>query len=82
MHVIERNLEVPGGELDLIARDGATRVAIEIRTITGDADPIDAIGEDKRGHVRHLAAVAGATRVDFVGVALRSTGLVVHWVPG
>jgi hypothetical protein len=32
--------------------------------------------------VRRLAAMAGAQRVDFVGVRLGVDGVVVHWVPG
>ena len=82
LHILDRNVTVTGGEIDLIARDGTRRVAVEVRTITGGGDPIDAIDESKRSHVNSLAAGAGASRVDLVGVALDRDALVVHWVPG
>ncbi|MFZ0013067.1 MAG: YraN family protein [Acidimicrobiia bacterium] len=77
-----RNLAVDGGEIDIVARDGASRVVVEVRTITGPGDPIDAVGRSKRAHVASLAAQVGARRVDFVGVALRADAIEVHWVPG
>jgi putative endonuclease len=82
MPIIDRNVDVPGGELDLIALDGTRLVAIEVRTTTGKGDPIDAIDVAKRRRVRHLAAAVGASRMDLVGIALGSEALVVHWVPG
>ena len=82
MRVVERNVDVPGGELDLIAVDGDRRVVIEVRATSGGGDPIDAIDGSKRAHVNRLAAGVGATRVDLVGVSLSSDALVVHWVPG
>jgi Holliday junction resolvase-like predicted endonuclease len=79
---IARNVAVDGGEIDLLMADKATRVAVEVRTISGEGDPIDAIGGEKRSHVRRLAGKVGAGRVDYVGVALRDWGAEVHWVPG
>jgi Holliday junction resolvase-like predicted endonuclease len=70
---------VDGGEIDLIAYDHGQRVVVEVRTVTGGIDPIDAIGMAKRRRVRHLA---GAARVDFVGVRLGTDDVLVHWVPG
>jgi putative endonuclease len=32
IHVIERNFRIRGGEIDIIARDGATLVFIEVKT--------------------------------------------------
>jgi putative endonuclease len=82
LRVVERNVAIDGGEIDLIAVDGARRVAVEVRTITGIGDPIDAIDTSKRRHVLGLAARAGISRVDFVGVAISDAGLLVHWLPG
>lgn len=76
------NVEVPGGEIDILARDGETRVAVEVRTITGGSDPIDAIDEAKRARVLRLARQAGAARVDIVGIRLGQDGCDLHWVPG
>jgi Holliday junction resolvase-like predicted endonuclease len=81
--VIERtNVSVEEGEIDLIARDGHLRVAIEVRTITGPGDPIDAVDSSKRRHVAALARRIGVARVDLVGVGFRQWGIEVHWVPG
>ena len=82
MDLIGRNVEATGGEIDLLMRDRGSRVIIEVRAITGDGDPIDAVGTAKRDHVRRLGGGIGASRVDFVGVGFRSWGVEVHWVPG
>ena len=82
MEVVGRNVEVPGGELDLLAVDCSERVAVEVRTRIGGADPIDAIGPSKRRHVEQLAMSIGATRTDFVGVRLSVPSIDIHWVPG
>jgi putative endonuclease len=80
--VLARNVEVDGGELDLLALDSGTRVAVEVRTITGPADPVDAIDPAKRRRVSRLAGRVGAGRTDFLGVRLAGEHVVVHWVPG
>ena len=82
LEVVGRNVEVGRGEVDLLALDGAIRVVVEVRTITGTADPVDAIGHAKRLQVRRLAGQLGAGRVDFLGVRLSHGDVAVHWVPG
>lgn len=77
---MERNVRLDDGELDLVATDGPTLVAIEVRTTTGLEDPIDAIGDSKRRRVSRLAAMAGARRVDFLGVRLGADAIDFHWV--
>lgn len=72
---------VRGGELDLIALDGATRVVVEVRTRVGRGDPIDAVDDTKREKVARLGAAGGARRVDLVGVSIRERWVDVHWVP-
>jgi len=79
---VAANVGVGRGELDLLAFDGGERVAIEVRTVTGDVDPIDAVGPSKRRQVQTLARTVGATRVDFVGVGIGESAVVVHWVTG
>jgi Holliday junction resolvase-like predicted endonuclease len=79
---IATNVEVDGGEIDLLMSDRSTRVAVEVRTVTRDGDPIDAVDGVKRGHVRRLAGRVGAGRVDYLGVGFRPWGVEVHWVPG
>jgi putative endonuclease len=82
LKVVARNVEVDGGELDLLAVDHGTRVAVEVRTVTSGDDPIDAVGPMKRRRVRSLAARVRASRVDFLGVRLDGDGVTIHWVPG
>jgi hypothetical protein len=62
--------------------DHGTKVAIEVRTVTGPGDPIDAIDFGKRRHVGRLASRVGAGRVDYLGIGFRPWGIEVHWVPG
>lgn len=80
--LLAQNVDVDGGEIDLLMADGSQTVAVEVRAVTGDGDPIDAVDEAKRSHVRRLAGKAGVSRVDFFGVGLRPWGVEVHWLPG
>lgn len=82
MRIVGRNVAVGRGEIDLCAFDERTRVVVEVRTVTGSGDAIDAVGNDKRDHVGALAARAGAQRVDLVGIRLGAAAIEVHWVPG
>ncbi len=94
MHIIRRNIEVPGGEIDLLALDGGTRVAVEVRASRGRSDPVDArasrgrsdpvdaIDPAKRRHLADIARGVGAQRVDYIGVGIGQSGMDVHWVPG
>lgn len=82
MAPISRNVEIDGGEVDLLMSDHGTKVAVEVRTITGAGDPIDAVDHGKRSHVGHLAGKLGASRVDYLGIGFRPWGVEVHWVPG
>jgi putative endonuclease len=81
LEVIASNVRVGRGELDLLAMDKGARVAVEVRTITGVGQPIDAADPAKRQTVRRLAREAGASRVDFIGVRIDSDAVVFHWVP-
>jgi Holliday junction resolvase-like predicted endonuclease len=72
---------VAGGEIDILALDGTTRVAVEVRTRIGGDDPADAAGYRKRQRLARLARAAGADRRDIIGIRLNSGGFEVHWVP-
>lgn len=82
LSVLGRNLEVDGGEIDLLADDGGRRVVVEVRTITGDHDPLAAYGPEKRRRVARLAGRVGADRVDLVAVRLTPSAAEVRWVRG
>jgi hypothetical protein len=57
-------------------------VVVEVRSITGPGDPIDAVQPGKRRRVRELASRVGAERVDFVGIGIGRDAALIHWVPG
>ena len=80
--MVDTNVRVGRGEIDILAIDGGARVAVEVRTITGEGEPIDAADPAKRETVRRLARLAGANRVDFVGVRVAPDAVTFHWVPG
>jgi Holliday junction resolvase-like predicted endonuclease len=80
--LLARNVDVDGGEIDLLAMDGRTRVAVEVRAISGPGDPIDAVDRAKRHRVARLGRLAGAGRADFIGIALRPWGFELHWLRG
>lgn len=80
--MLATNVLVDRGEIDILALDHGERVAIEVRTITGPGEAIDAIDPAKRQRVRGLARQVGASRVDFVGVRIEPAAAVFHWVPG
>ncbi len=79
--VLGRNVKVDGGEVDLLAIDGHSRVVIEVRTRTNAEDPIDAVGHGKRRQVATLGRRIGASRIDLVGIGLGRRHFDVHWVP-
>ncbi len=78
--VLDRNVVVGSGELDLIVRCGAQRVAVEVRTVRGELRMDERFPYSKRRQVHDLAAAVGISRVDFVGVALNADRLEVHWL--
>ncbi len=58
--IVERNARSPGGEIDLIALDGATLVFVEVKgarssRIHGPVSPAHAVGPRKRARLRRLA---------------------------
>lgn len=78
--VIERNWRCPNGELDIVARDGAALVAVEVKTRRGlgYGHPFEAITARKLARVRLLlrawlaahpeAAGARTLRVDAIAL--------------
>jgi putative endonuclease len=81
LSLLGHNVEVGRGEIDLLMSDRGERVVVEVRAITGPGDPIDAIGWEKRRRVGRLARELGRSRVDLIGVGVRPSHIVVHWVP-
>lgn len=81
MELVARNVQVDGGEIDLLMIDGRDKVAVEVRSTMSAHDPVDAAPESKRRHVARLGRRLGATRIDVVGVRMDRSGVTIHWVP-
>lgn len=82
--ILERNWRCSTGELDIIARDGACLVVVEVKTRRGHAfgTPLDAVGPRKVRRLRELALRwldeqhlhAPEIRFDVIGILQRPGG--------
>ena len=79
--MVARNVEVGGGEIDLVVRWSDGHAAVEVRTVGPDAAPrTPSTGSPTRRWprvarlARLLAPRYGPMRVDFVGVASAPNG--------
>jgi putative endonuclease len=95
MMVVERNVRLPQGEIDLVARDGEELVFVEVKTRIGDAStaPDAAVTAAKlerlerlsEAYVARLGSHQDVTwRVDVVAVVLARDGriLLIDHLPG
>jgi len=80
IEILARNVAVGPGELDILARQGTTRLVVEVRTVTGREDPLSAFDARKRAQVARLAHRVGAARVDLVAIRLTPEAAEVRWV--
>lgn len=82
LRIVERNVRVDRGELDVIARSGQDLIAVEVKTLSqpGD-DPFRTFTPAKRRQVRSLAQRYGCTRCDLVVIELHDDGALVRWLP-
>lgn len=80
VEILDRNLVVGGGEVDLVARSGRQRIVVEVRSVRGRLRIDERLPEAKLRQVGALAAQLGAHRVDFVGVAFSEDTIDVHWL--
>jgi putative endonuclease len=86
MTLVERNWRCPQGEIDIVARDGAELVFVEVKTrsSTGFGHPLEAITVAKLARLRRLAAAwcaahpgpHGLIRIDAVAVVAPLFGAV------
>ena len=79
--ILACNERVGRGELDLIVMLDGIEVAVEVKTGTGDLDPVYHFDGSKAAQVRSLAAQRGVYRVDYIGVVVSAGGVVVSWLP-
>jgi len=88
LRIIDRNVRVPGGELDLVAADGDDVVFVEVKTRVGDAQsaPDEAVTPAKLARIERLAAAYldargqtdNAWRIDVVAVVVDPRGKVLR----
>ena len=71
--VLDTNVWLGGGELDIVARRGRCIVFCEVKSKTGDAfgDPLEAMGEIKVRRVRRAAQAWLARHEEAQGLAVR-----------
>jgi Holliday junction resolvase-like predicted endonuclease len=82
--VLQRNLRIGGGEIDLVVMVGGQRVVVEVKTTcaASSGEAIYHFDAEKQYRVRALANQVGARRVDYVGVELAAEAATVRWLPG
>jgi len=82
--VVGRNVYVHRDEIDIIYRGDSGLVAVEVKTVTGVADPFDALDDEKMRRFRR--AIAGYQRpivaIDGIGVRLKREGVEIRWLRG
>jgi putative endonuclease len=87
IEVTRRNARLAGVEVDLLARDGRTRVLVEVklRNRSDYGGAAAAVDERKRARLRRAALAltgeeAGPVRVDVIAMELAGDGLVLRHV--
>jgi Holliday junction resolvase-like predicted endonuclease len=78
--VLERNVQVGPGEVDLVVAWGGRRAIVEVRTVRGRLRVDERFPYAKRRQVHALATSLGIRRVDLVGVAVLPDRVDVHWL--
>lgn len=86
--VLERNVKVGRGEIDILAQINGERAVVEVRSRwavgkRGSPDALEAFDAAKAQQVRKLAASppARTSRVDLIAVRFRGRRVELHWVP-
>lgn len=81
--VLARNVEVGGGEVDLVVAFGREQTVVEVRTARRVDIAPDLFPQVKERQVRRLATSLEPPvfRVDFVTVLVKHDGVTVRWQP-
>lgn len=82
VEVVGHNVLVGRGELDLVGVENGRRIVVEVRTVSGPANPLHAFDHGKRSRVSRFARQIGARRVDLMAVRLDTDAAEVRWVKG
>lgn len=82
--VVDRNVFVNRDEIDIVYVGAGGFVAVEVKTVRGERDPVRAIDETKMRRIRR--AIAGyrrpILRIDAIGIRLTSQGVEIRWLQG
>ncbi|MCY3539087.1 MAG: YraN family protein [bacterium] len=83
LKILDRNVRIGRGEVDLIATDGKSRFVVEVKTglETPDDHPRWNFTDRKADQVLSMARRLGMRRVDLVTVAVREDGIRIDWSP-
>ncbi len=81
--MLARNLEIGGGEIDLVVAFGREQAVVEVRTARRTDVAPDLFSRAKESQVRRLAALLEPPvfRIDFVTVLVQRDGVTVRWQP-
>lgn len=86
--VLERNVKVGRGEIDILAKIDGERAVVEVRSRwvvgkRGSPDALEAFDAAKAQQVKKLAASpqARTSRVDLIAVRFHGRRVELHWVP-
>ncbi len=82
--LIERNVIVDGGELDLVVDDAGCVIVVEVKTSSNGDDPIEAVSDTKAARVRRAADgyLREVDRIDVIGVVIAARCVTIRWLPG
>jgi Holliday junction resolvase-like predicted endonuclease len=86
--ILDRNLSLDVGELDILANIDGEKTLVEVRSIRSRSGrtwlpphPLDAFDYRKARQVRKVARSFGCRRVDLITVRFHDGGIDLHWVP-
>jgi putative endonuclease len=80
--IIGRNVRVGSDEIDLVVRDGADVVAVEVKCTTTGDDPLLAVDDEKFANLERAASGhrQRIVRIDIVSVQLNRDGATIRWL--
>lgn len=80
VRIVDRNVRVGGGEIDLVGRTNGRLLVVEVRSLTS-GEPVSAFDRAKEQQLARLSAQIGIGRVDLVAVRLARPFVTVTWLP-
>jgi putative endonuclease len=75
--ILARNLKLPQGEIDIVARRGGVVAFVEVKTRAEVAIAVEAVTARQRRRIRNAAAGFLALRPDLAGLVLRFDAVLV-----